>query len=165
MNPSTERHKVTKIKARTEEAQKPQKNLTQSGKGAKVKTDEPQPRTPKAFGGTVSGVNWTQIYADKQMYFTARSRRPQRNPTNHLSLSFLCAFASLREIFLRLLCVLCARLFNSTLVTHAQHRILHLIDQCAAHRDRNIAEQKQGQVSDVFGLDEPAPRHPRLSFG
>ena len=42
MNGSTQRHKVTKIKARTKAAQKAQKNLTQSRKGAKVKTDEPQ---------------------------------------------------------------------------------------------------------------------------
>jgi len=50
----------------------------QGRKGAKMKTrigiaakkhkkDEPQPRTRKAFGGTVSGVKWTQIYADKQI--------------------------------------------------------------------------------------------------
>jgi hypothetical protein len=58
-----------------------EENLTQRRKGAKMKTrigiaakrhkkhrkDEPQPRTRKAFGGTVSGVKWTQIYADKQI--------------------------------------------------------------------------------------------------
>jgi len=29
---------------------------------------QPQPRTPKAFGGTFSGVKWTQIFADKKLF-------------------------------------------------------------------------------------------------
>ena len=43
------------------------------------------------------------------------------------------------------------------LVSHSKHGILYLIDQCPAHGDRNIAEQKQRQGSDVFRFDEPAP--------
>ena len=42
-------------------------------------------------------------------------------------------------------------------VSHSEDGILYLVDQCAAHGDRNVAEQKQRQGSDVFGLDEPAP--------
>jgi hypothetical protein len=67
--------------------------------------------------------------------------------------SSLCAFASLREFFLRLPCAF-LRLFRlgyrlsaigywlraSRLVSHPEHRVLHLIDQCARHRDGNIAE-------------------------
>jgi hypothetical protein len=54
--------------------------------------------------------------------------------------------------------VLFARLLRlRALVSHAKHGILYLIDQCPAHGDRNIAEQKQRQGSDVFRFDEPAP--------
>jgi hypothetical protein len=44
-----------------------------------------------------------------------------------------------------------------TLVAHAEHGILHLVDQCAVHGDRNIAEQKQSEMGHVLRLNEPAP--------
>jgi hypothetical protein len=47
-------------------------------------------------------------------------------------------------LFLRSFAAIPFSAIGLTLVAHAEHGILHLVDQGAAHGDRNIAEQEQG---------------------
>jgi hypothetical protein len=89
-----------------------------------MREEQPQPRTPKALGGTVSGVKWTQIFADNSLvtyslhtsirglsrrlvlYSPASAGRRRKALRRRIHLRFLfCAFsrlflfAALREIF------------------------------------------------------------------